>query len=105
MDQNDKLNELIEIVSQNQKTLKKMYRNLRFQTIIKTTYWVVVILGLIGAYLFLKPTYKVIKSNLNDMQNVAQTEMVLGENPNNLKSFLNPNGTFIKVFKNFFNLN
>lgn len=105
MDQEKKLDELIEMVSENQKTLKKMYRNLRFQTIIKTAYWVVVILSLIGAYLFLKPTYKVIKSNLSDMKNVAQTEMVLEENPNNFKSFLNPNGAFIKVFKNFFNLN
>lgn len=38
MDQEKKLDELIEMVSENQKTLKKMYRNLRFQTIIKTAY-------------------------------------------------------------------
>ncbi len=104
MDPEQKIDELVKIVTENQKTLKKMHKHLRFQTIIKTTYWIVVILGLIGAYFFLRPTYQVIRSNLNEIKVPTESETAI-EDYNNFKPLLTPNGTFLKAIKNFLNLN
>lgn len=98
----DKIAELEEMLRENNKLIQKIHKNLRFQTILKTTYWIVVITGLVLAYFAIRPTYKAIKTNLNNQENSQHGDAAV-EDYQDFKPFLNPNGTFLNALKNIFN--
>jgi len=74
---NDKLNQILEKVEENNKILKKMRRASLFGNIFRVIYWAVIIFFAVGAYWFIQPylstitsAYEQIQSTQNNLKNI-----------------------------------
>jgi len=73
---NEKLNKILEIVSENNEIIKKMRRSQKIQNIFRIIYWIILISTALGLFYFLKPTilsifndFNIIKTNINYLNN------------------------------------
>ena len=74
----EKLNQILEKVEENNKILKKMHRASVWGGIFRAVYWAVIIIAAVGAYWFIQPffntiisAYKEIQTSKNNLINVT----------------------------------
>ncbi len=83
------LEELLEIEKENNKLLKKLWRNVRVGRLMKLLYWIVILAITLGAYYYVQPyidkfieAYTNIKGatqNLNNLSDVNLLNQLLGK--------------------------
>lgn len=75
-----KLNEILELVEENHRMLRKLYRSYWWQKVWSFIYWAVIIALVFGAYYYIQPyieqlgvVYTGLKSQLDTVKNAADT--------------------------------
>jgi hypothetical protein len=65
----EKLDEMYEIVLENNEILRGLIRRERVATLFKIVYWLIILGGIFGAYYYLEPVVKNLSGNLEGLQN------------------------------------
>lgn len=77
------LEKLLKLTEDNNKMLRKIRRNQKISSWIKTLYWVVILGILFGAYYFLQPYITTFNRNVQNLQNTLNS---ISSTTNNLPS-------------------
>ena len=70
---NDKLNQILEKVDENNKILRKMRRASMWGNVFRVFYWGLIIISAIGAYWFIQPLLSTYSELLNSINGVKNT--------------------------------
>jgi ABC-type uncharacterized transport system fused permease/ATPase subunit len=69
----EKLDEMYEMIKENNEILRSLLRRERFATAIRIAYWLIVIGVVGGAFYFIKPYAQTVMSNVSSLQNAINS--------------------------------
>lgn len=91
MDPNDRalLQETLALAKENNEILRSMRRGMRWASVMRTIYWVIIIGSMVGAYYYFQPYLQPLMNTYNQMLEVSAEFGKIGESKDQILNILN----------------